>query len=70
MILVTLSERTFIDRYLGNDFQPCVNFYSRESTSHGMANVVMVAVLEPQCEQAQGVLKSFPILQGYRLEET
>jgi hypothetical protein len=64
-MLETLSKSAFMDRYLGNDFQPCVNFYSRESTSHGMANVIMVAVLEPQCEQPQGVLEGFLILQRY-----
>jgi phenylpropionate dioxygenase-like ring-hydroxylating dioxygenase large terminal subunit len=56
--------------YLRDNFKPCIYFHGGEAIAHGMADVVVVAVFEPEGQQSQCVLQSFLILQRDRPEET
>lgn len=42
---------------LGDHFQPCVDLNITETRGHGMADIVVCAIFEPQCQQTKSVLQ-------------
>lgn len=57
------------ETYLRDNLEPCVDLNSREPATHGMADIIVLSILEPKGQQAQSVLQRLLILQRDRLEE-
>ena len=54
---------------LRDDLQPGIDLDVSEAVAHGMANIVMRAILEPQRKQSERILQRVLIPERYGAEE-